>query len=408
MSLNAGFAASNDSSNKAASKWEGSNQLTTNTTKNLAAGSNGTTINIKVLIYSGPHTAYSCVNGIKTSLKTANTKKLVPEYTFTYATSTVINSATLSGYDLLAMPGGTSGYNYMHSGSISATAIKNFVKSGKGYLGICAGAYAGSYQVYGYYYGWGLAPHVKSTHPNHEGDLTVQITSKGKQLLNTTGNVTIAHYNGGAMYASSQAIVFATYADNIIKSKGMAAIVGDYYGKGRVVLSGPHPELEPQLPKVVANLVVWAANKTKPDPTNVATRAQIASAAATVKTYYEKNKALPGSVTINGSKISMSQFTYLLSRGIVNINSGFTSSITIKSVNVAPKPSGSYKSGNIKKSAYISLAKNMVNFINKNGRVPNYQSTSLGKIPFTKLVYMYSKIINFYKTNKRLPNYVSM
>lgn len=401
VTLNAGFAASNTTLNK-------TTNLTTNTTKNYAAGSSGTIINIKVLIYNGNQAAYSCVNGIKTSLNTANSKKLVPGYTFTYGTSTVINSATLSGYDVLAMPGGTSGYNYMHSSAISATAIKNFVKSGKGYLGICAGAYAGTYRVYEYYYGWGLAPHVRATHPNHEGDLTVKITSKGQQVLNTTGTVTMAHYNGPAMYASSPALIFATYADNIINSKGMAAIVGDYYGKGRVVLSGPHPELDPQLPKVVANMVVWAANKTKPDPKNMVSNAQIAVAAATVKAYYEKNKVLPRSVTINGNKVSMSQFAYLLAKGVVNTNSGSVASITIRSVKAAPKPSGSYRKGNIKKANYVSIAKGLIDFIGKNGRAPNFLITPLGNISFSKYVYMYSKIMNFYKINKRLPNYVSM
>ncbi len=400
MTLNAGFAASNESLNK-------TTKLTSDTSTNYAAGSN-TTINVKVLIYSGKGTITSCVSGIKTSLKTANSKKLVPGYTFTYATTTKVNSAVLSGYDVLAMPGGTSGYNYLHSSSISGTAIKNFVKNGKGYLGICAGAYSGAYQVYGYYYGWGVAPHVKATHPDHEGKLTIKITPKGQSVLNTKGTVTISHYNGPAMYTSNPAVVFATYADNIIDSKGMAAIVGDYYGKGRTVLSGPHPELVPRSPKIVASLVVWAANKTKPDPTNVASKTQIASAANTVKSYYEKKKVLPSSLTINGNKVSMSQFLYLLGKGILNTNSGYTAPVTIKSVKAAPKPSGSYKKGNIKKDSYIKLAKSLVNYVNKYGRAPNYQTTSLGKISFTKLVYMYSKIMNFYRTHKRLPNYVSM
>lgn len=302
LTLNTCFAADN-SLNKTVSKWEGHKDLTNSTTKNTLASSTTTSITIRVLIYNGGYAAPSCVDGIKTSLSSANTKKLVPGYTFTYGTSTKINQATLAGYDVLAMPGGTSGYDYLHSSSINGTAIKNFVKSGKGYLGICAGAYAGAYRTYGYYYGWGLAPHVRATHPDHEGELTVKITSYGQQVLNTTGTVTMAHYNGPAMYANSPALIFTTYADNIIESKGMAAIVGDYYGKGRVVLSGPHPELVPRLPKVVANLVVWAAGKTKPDPKTVVSNAQIASAAATVKSYYEKNKVLPASVTINGNKI---------------------------------------------------------------------------------------------------------
>ncbi|HTX61329.1 MAG TPA: BPL-N domain-containing protein [Methanobacterium sp.] len=409
LTLNCSFAASTSGNT---TKLEGSTQISSDSTTNYAAGSNSSSIKtIKVLIYSGTYAAYSCVNGIKTSLNRANTNELATGYNFTYATSTVINSATLSGYDVLAMPGGSSGYDYMHSSDISATAIKNFVASGKGYVGICAGAYAGSYRVYDYYYGWGLAPDVTCTHPNHEGVLTVQMTKSGEQILGTNGTVTMAHYNGPAMYATGNAIVFATYADNIINSKGMVAIVGDFYGNGRVVLSGPHPELDPQLPGIVANMIVWAANLTNtsnPNNETNATISQIASAASTVKSYYEKNKTLPNSVTINGNQITMSQFAYLLAKGIININSSNTSSITIESVNDAVAPSGTYKSGNIQKTTYVSLAGSLVKFVNNYSRAPNYQTTSLGKISFSKLVFMYSKILSFYKTNKRLPNFVSV
>lgn len=408
LTLNTSFAAPDNSTNKTVSKWEGYNNSTPSTVENSAASSNTTSITIRVLIYNGVYAAPSCVSGIKTSLTSANSKKLAPGYTFTYGTSTKINQATLTGYDVLVMPGGSAGYDYLHSKDINGTAIKNFVKSGKGYLGICAGAYSAAYRVYGYYYGWGIASHVRTTHPNHEGELTVKFTSKGEQVLKTTGTVTMSHYNGPAMYVSSPAVTFATYADDIIDSKGMAAIVGDYYGKGRVVLSGPHPELYPQLPKVVANMVIWAANKTKPDPKTVVTTSQIASAAATVKSYYEKNKALPGSVTINGNKISMYQFAYILARGVMNANSGSAAAITIRSVNKPPKPSGSYRKGNIKKATYLSLARNLVDFVHKNGRTTNYLITPLGNMSFSKYVYMYSKVMNFYRTNKRLPYYVYM
>ncbi|MDD1774603.1 MAG: BPL-N domain-containing protein [Methanobacterium sp.] len=405
--LNCGFAVS---ASVNTSNLEGSDQLTTDTTTNYAEGSNSTKT-IKVLIYSGSYAAYSCVNGIKTSLNLANINNLVPGYNFTYATSTVINSATLSGYDVLAMPGGSSGYDYLHSSGISGTAIKNFIASGKGYVGICAGAYSGSYRVYDYYYGWGVAPNVNCTHPNHEGNLKVQITSYGEQILGTTGTVTMVHYNGPAMKTSGNAIVFATYADDIINSKGMGAIVGDFYGKGRTVLCGPHPELDPQLPGIVANMFAWAANSTinpDPEPTVNVTLSQVASAAATVKSYYDKNKVLPSSVNINGNQISMAQFAFLLAKGIININNSYTSSITVKDVKNASAPSGTYKSGTLQKSTFINMANSLVKFVNNYGRAPNYQTTSLGKISFNKLVYMYSKIMSFYKTNKRLPNFVSI
>ena len=71
----------------------------------------------------------------------------------------------------------------------------------------------------------------------------------------------MSHENGPAFYGNeSNYITFATYADDSSDYQGYGAIVGDYYGKGRVALSGVHPELQPQQPKILTNLIIWAAN----------------------------------------------------------------------------------------------------------------------------------------------------
>ncbi len=375
-----------------------------------------TTKNVKVLIYNGEYSIGVCVSGIKTGLDSANAHNLVQGYHFTYATSTIINSARLSGYDVLAMPGGADGDYYVHSSSISGTAIRNFVSSGKGYLGICAGAYSGVKQVvssyHGNYNGWAVAPHVKATRPWVEGDVSLKIEAAGQALFGYGGYIAMAHYNGPAMYAYGGSMVtFASYADSRCNSKGLGAIVGDYYGKGRSVIVGPHPELDPKYPDILANLVVWAANKspitTTPVTAKTATISQINSAASSVKTYYEANKALPANVTVNGTKITRSQFLNLLVRGVVNLSIGSKAAVYMKTINTSTS-SGTYHTGSISKSGYVNYARTILSFININCRTPIYQTTSLGKIPFTKLVYMYSKILNFYKVNSRLPNSVSI
>jgi glutamine amidotransferase-like uncharacterized protein len=410
LTINTGFATTDNSSISIITNYEGTNQSTTENTVNYAAGSTDTVITVNVLIYNGNYAASSCVNGIKTSLDSANTNNLVPGYYFSYATSTVINSSTLSGYDVLAMPGGSGGYYYLNSSNISGSAIKSFVSNGGGYLGICAGAYSAAYYTQDYYYGWGLAPNITCTHPNHEGDLTVQITSTGEQIMGTSGIVTLAHYNGPAMYASGNALIFATYADNIIKSNGMAAIVGDFYGQGRVVLSGPHPELDPQVPIIIANLVAWAANYsgTPVDPSTLASISQISSAAASVKSQYETNKFLPATITVNGNQLSMAQFAYLLASAAVNLNSGSTAPITIENIEAPVSPSGSIKAGSVYRSEFVSMAQSLLSYVSVNGKAPNYLTSSLGNMSFENVLYMYCKILNYYQSNARLPNYVTM
>ncbi len=386
------------------------NSEVTNTNSNPEVSSNSPIKTIKVLIYDGVYSIADCVTGIETSLEIADAENLVPGYNFTYATSTVINSATLAPYDVLAMPGGTSGADYLSSSTINGTAIKNFVASGKGYLGICAGAYSGSYYVNDMYYAWGVAPDVSCEHPDQEGLLTVQITSAGQQLFNESGIITMAHYNGPAMYItgnSSNVVTFATYADNILGFKGYGAIVGDSYGKGRSVLVGPHPELTPQYPDIVAKLVLWAANSTT-STTSTVTVKQVASAASTVKTFIDKNNRLPNYVTISNQQITVPQFLYQLTKATVQVNTGVTNSITIGNVNTSPAPTGNFTSGKILKSEYLSIAQSLISFITTNGRTPNYVNTSLGKMNYNSVVYLFSKIMDFYNTNNRLPNYVSM
>lgn len=397
-----------------------SNNISNSNNSEIAAGSlaaETTTTTINVLIYSGAYASASCVNGMKTALEYANSHNLIPGIQFTYATSTVINSAILASYDVLNMPGGSGGANYLNSGSISASAIKSFVSSGKGYIGICAGAYAGAARVDGMYNGWGVAPHVNAKAVSYIGNLSMQLTSAGQQLLGRSGTVNIHHYNGAAMYVTGgNAVIFGTYADSKTGYKGYADIVGDQYGNGRSVLIGSHPELSPQYPDILANLIVWAANKSTnhtpdPDPEPVlgnVTVSQVSSAASSVKSYFETNRKLPNYVTISNSQVTMPQFLYILAKGTLQANNGSKTAITMKNINSAASPSGTFKAGLIQKTEFISMALNMKNFMDTNGRAPNYVNSSLGRISFNSLVYMYSKIMNYYNTNNKLPGNVAV
>ncbi len=417
LTLNIGLVSAAESPNIStqtlqSSQYTNTSKLNTTSTTSLkttghaAAGSTSTTKTIRVLIYNGNGAIASCVNGIKICLATVNNNNLLPGYTFTYSTSSTITSSLLANYDLLAMPGGTSGKTYLNS--VSQSAVRNFVSSGHGYLGICAGAYSGSKAVYSgstlYYNGWGVAPHVYSKVYNHEGNLQFSMTTSASQLLGSSGTTTIVHYNGPAFYGSG----FTRFVDYSSGSySGYAAIVGDTYGSGRTVLSGPHPELTPQNSLLLSKLIVWAAN-VQSTPTNTVTVSQLGSAAKTVKTYYEANKKLPSYVTISGKQITMPGFFYLLTYAMININSGSLSAITLKTVNAPTAPKGTFKHGNILKTEYIKIASNIRTYINTYGRAPNYFACSLGNIRYESAVYMYSKLMSFYYTNQRLPSYVSM
>ncbi|MEL7670049.1 pseudomurein-binding repeat-containing protein [Methanobacterium sp.] len=135
---------------------------------------------------------------------------------------------------------------------------------------------------------------------------------------------------------------------------------------------------------------------------------QINNAAARVKAYVETNHRLPNYVAIGTIQVQMSDFLKLLVANLLQLNNGKTSSITLKSINSAAKPSENVKSGTITKAGYLDLAKRVNAFINANGILPNYATSSLGKLNYKSLIYMFSKVLAFYNTNSRLPSYVTV
>jgi len=214
---------------------------------------------IKVLIFDGDGVMGSSVIGIINCLNESNNKNLTGNNKFEYSTTDVIDSNSLSGYDVLVMPGGDAP-TYLSNDEIDSISIKQFVQGGKGYLGICAGAYAASNYVRGYYSGWGLTPDVNTINEEYEGLLSISTTLNGNTVINES-QTNIHMENGPAMYTNNSQIVMATFADNNTGYQNYPAIIGDTYGSGRVILSGPHPELDPVNPKLLSYMVLWCSKK---------------------------------------------------------------------------------------------------------------------------------------------------
>ncbi len=221
--------------------------------------SNTSLVTTNVLIYDGDGVMESSVEDIEECLNTSNYENLTPNNKFEYSTTSTINSNTLSGYDVLIMPGGDA-LTYLENDDVDGNSIKLFVQGGKGYLGICAGAYAASNYVDGYYQGWGITPDVNTKNENYEGSLQISTTSTGSKLIN--GSITNIHMqNGPAMYTNNTQVIMATFADNNTGYQNYAAIVADTYGSGRVILSGPHPETDPQNPQLLTNMLQWISKR---------------------------------------------------------------------------------------------------------------------------------------------------
>lgn len=215
---------------------------------------------VDVLIYNGLDADYNGVMLIEEALSRANSEDKNYKVKFEVKTADTINKDTLSGIDVLVMPGGI-GKSFLNNEKVNGTAIKEFVASGNGYVGICAGAYSGAHYTEGAYEGWGVAPNVNCKPSDEDGNLTVNFTSQGEQILGLKGTYNMSHEKGPALYTSSfYVIILATYADNSTGFLNYAAIMGDYYGRGRSVLSGVHPEYSPQNTELLAKMIAWAAD----------------------------------------------------------------------------------------------------------------------------------------------------
>ena len=135
---------------------------------------------------------------------------------------------------------------------------------------------------------------------------------------------------------------------------------------------------------------------------------QISTASSKIKAYYETNNKLPNYVAMNNHKVTMPQFLQLLTDDIYILNSEGSSSITLRTVKAPSKPVESVKSGILTKTQYLNLVQGTRSYIYSTGTAPNNEKTSLGKIKFQNLVYIFSKIVKFQNTNERLPNSVSV
>ncbi len=137
---------------------------------------------------------------------------------------------------------------------------------------------------------------------------------------------------------------------------------------------------------------------------------QIAAAATTVKNYIEANNHLPSNVTIKGTTINMAQFLELLMTASIQINSGNSNPIPLRTYNLPSNPLDDIINGNILKAEYLKIAGDLKTYMDTTGKTPDYQyQTSLGThLGFGNLVWMYSKILNFYNITKYQPNFAEM
>ncbi len=178
------------------------------------------------------------------------------EVSVTKLTADQIRSGGLTGLDILMHPGGSGGDQGRNLDEPGREKIRNFVREGGGFVGICAGAYLASA-----HYPWSLnildAKVLDTQHWNRgTGTVDIELTSKGRETLRTTNQKLPIHYAQGPLLAPANRPEIedyeemATFKTEIAKNGapkgvmiGTTAIARGRFGQGRVVCFSPHPEM---------------------------------------------------------------------------------------------------------------------------------------------------------------------
>ncbi|TVQ00271.1 MAG: biofilm PGA synthesis protein PgaC [Planctomycetaceae bacterium] len=188
-----------------------------------------------------------------------------------------IRAGKLADVDVLIMPGGSGSGQSRNLEAEGREAIREFVRGGGGYVGICAGSYLATS-----HYEWSLhlinAQVVDREHwARGTGTCRLKLTAVGRSELGEPAEEVDVYYGQGPLLAPHDRVdlpayeTLAEYASEIAKKGaptgvmiGTTAIARAEFGAGRVICYSPHPEVATGPNHLMAGGVRWAAGIDQP------------------------------------------------------------------------------------------------------------------------------------------------
>jgi hypothetical protein len=178
----------------------------------------------------------------------------------------------LKDFKVIIVPGGSGHVQAEHLGPEGLDALRNFVKNGGGYVGICAGSYLASTD-----YPWSLGIlNAKVLDRKHwargKGPVKIKLTDSGKKLLGEISDEELeVRYGQGPLLAPggkpepAPYDALATFTTEIAENGaepgvmlGTTAIARGEFGSGRVICYSPHPETPGNPNYLISKGVRWA------------------------------------------------------------------------------------------------------------------------------------------------------
>ncbi len=177
----------------------------------------------------------------------------------------------------MIFPGGSARTQFRDLGADGRQAVRRFVRDGGGYVGLCAGAFSATSN-----YGSGMSlinaapvtgsidvPGVGqvSAAARGAGTVRIELIDAGKRVFVGFPDLMDIRYSGGPIFSPAgnedlpmyvTLAVFRTevweYEAQRGRMVGTPAIIAARFGKGRVMVVSPHPEMTPGL----ESLTRWA------------------------------------------------------------------------------------------------------------------------------------------------------
>ena len=182
-----------------------------------------------------------------------------------------IANGGLQGYDLVMFTGGSGSAEAAGLGEKGREEVRDFVRHGGGYVGICAGAYLA---CTGFEWGVGVlnAKTVSSKWRRGQGEVKIDGQAFGEKLADRG----IRYANGPIIKADvrkdlPEFEVLVTFRSELALNDtpvgvmvNAPAMVRSSYGLGRVFTSSPHPEQTTGLEPLVEKAVRWSARSKGP------------------------------------------------------------------------------------------------------------------------------------------------
>jgi glutamine amidotransferase-like uncharacterized protein len=184
-----------------------------------------------------------------------------------------IADGKLKGFDVVIFTGGSGHKQADTLGEGGREEVRQFVRNGGGYVGICAGAYLA---CSGFDWGVGVlnAKTVSNKWERGSGTVKVEVTQTGKETVGfSAGQIDVRYDNGPIIQPDSHKDLpsyelVAFFRSELAKNgspEGVMvnspAIVRAECGKGRVIISSPHPEQTAGMEGFIEHAVRWVARK---------------------------------------------------------------------------------------------------------------------------------------------------